>query len=240
VLPELPRLSDQPLISAIIPTYNAARFLPDAIASIRGQEYPNLEIIVVDDGSTDDTPRAIASLSGIRYLRQANRGPAAARNAGIGASRGELLAFLDADDLWTPDHLSVLLAPLVADPQARFSWGWTKWVWCEEHSGEFCERQVQYEDYPLCLIPAGLFRREAFAETGLFAEGMLMAEDTDWVAGARFRQLKDVQVPRTVLIYRRHAGSLTAGQPVPQRFVFSMLQRSLARHRRQTPPASVA
>jgi glycosyltransferase involved in cell wall biosynthesis len=206
---------------------NLAFLLDEVETALAGRPF---EIIVVDDGSTDDTAAVVASL-GVHYLRQANRGPSAARNAGIQAARGQVLAFLDADDVWLPNLVAELLAPLVADPQLRYCWGHTRWVRYAEEDGAFREQHVEHADYPLCLIPAALFRREAFDEAGFFNERLLMAEDTDWLAAARFKQLPQRQVPVEVLVYRRHAGSLTAAQPVPKLFVFSMLKRSLDRHR---------
>lgn len=94
----------QPLISVIIPVYNAAHFLADAVASVLAQDYPKLEIIVIDDGSTDDIAEAVDALPvQVRFLRQANGGAASARNLGIRAASADLIAFLDVDDLW-PDH----------------------------------------------------------------------------------------------------------------------------------------
>jgi glycosyltransferase involved in cell wall biosynthesis len=95
-----------PRVSVVIPTYNRARFLPAAIASIRAQTLPCSEIVVVDDGSTDDTAAVLAALGeGIVHLRQANAGPAAARNRGIHAASGELVALLDTDDRWCPNKI---------------------------------------------------------------------------------------------------------------------------------------
>ncbi len=98
------------LVSVIIPCYNAGRFLPQALKSVYAQTYREWEILLVDDGSTDDTP-AVASAQGdrIRYFRQENRGAAAARNLGIARARGEFIAFLDADDVWFPAKLETQL-----------------------------------------------------------------------------------------------------------------------------------
>ena len=94
-------------ISVIIPTYNHARFLPAAVGSARAQGWPGLEIIVVDDGSTDDTQRVLSDLAGddLRSITQTRSGAAAARNRAIKESRGEFVAFLDADDYWLPGKL---------------------------------------------------------------------------------------------------------------------------------------
>jgi glycosyltransferase involved in cell wall biosynthesis len=99
-------MKKQPLVSAIIPTYNRAAFIADAIESVRRQTYGNLEIIVVDDGSTDDTQRRLRAYGDrIRIIHQKNAGPSAARNRGIEAARGEIVAFLDSDDEWEPTKL---------------------------------------------------------------------------------------------------------------------------------------
>lgn len=95
-----------PLVSVIIPTYNRARLVPGAIDSVLGQTYRNLELILVDDGSTDDTAEVLAGYGDkIRVVRQKNAGPAIARNRGIAVATGEIIAFLDSDDQWLPTKL---------------------------------------------------------------------------------------------------------------------------------------
>jgi glycosyltransferase involved in cell wall biosynthesis len=104
-------------ISVIIPTYNYARYLRDAIDSVLAQTVAPLEIIVVDDGSTDDTPQVLAAYGEkIRAIHQSNLGVAAARNTGLAAARGECIAFLDSDDLWLPRKLELQIARLESDP----------------------------------------------------------------------------------------------------------------------------
>lgn len=94
------------LVSVIIPTFNRADFVVEAIRSARAQTYAPSEIIVVDDGSTDDTARRVAAFEGVRYLYQDNRGQGAARNRGLREARGEFVASLDSDDLWDEDFLA--------------------------------------------------------------------------------------------------------------------------------------
>ena len=106
---------ETPAVSVIIPTYNRGRWLPATVASVLAQTLPSLEILIVDDGSTDDTAAVCAEFSyPVRYIRQDNAGVGAARNRGAAEARGEWLAFLDSDDLWTPDKLEVQLAALAA------------------------------------------------------------------------------------------------------------------------------
>ena len=105
-----------PLISVIVPAYNAGRFLPEAIASIQAQNYPEIEILLIDDGSTDNTPEIAAGFgSAVRYFRKPNGGQASARNLGLREARGEIFAFLDADDQWPENKLALQLPRLTVD-----------------------------------------------------------------------------------------------------------------------------
>ena len=96
------------LVTVIIPCYNGSRFLTDAVASIREQNYQDVEILIIDDGSTDDSAKVAAALGGdIRYVYQANKGLPGARNAGLAHARGELIAFLDVDDVYVNDKIAL-------------------------------------------------------------------------------------------------------------------------------------
>src|SRR5690349_9034781 len=100
-------MSTLPLTSVIVPCYNGGRYVATAVQSVFRQSYPRIEVVVVDDGSTDDSPAILAGFGeAIRYVRQTNQGLSAARNRGIKEARGELLAFLDADDVWLPSKLA--------------------------------------------------------------------------------------------------------------------------------------
>lgn len=105
-------------VSVVIPAYNATRFLPEAVESVRQQTTPVHEIIVVDDGSTDETEQVVQSLGGdIVYIRQANAGVSAARNRGISEATGEIIAFLDADDLWLPEKVANQINVFLSNPE---------------------------------------------------------------------------------------------------------------------------
>src|SRR5438045_4181238 len=101
-MPNSLMLSDNPLVSVIMPVYNGAAYLAGALASISAQTYPRYELVVVNDGSTDDSAAIVQSFPNVRYVYQENQGIAAARNFGVSFSRGELVAFLDQDDYWAP------------------------------------------------------------------------------------------------------------------------------------------
>lgn len=118
------------MVSTIIPVYNRDAMLREAVASVLAQTWRPIEIIIVDDGSTDDTPRAMAELQGlhpetIRLLRQGNAGPGAARQAGIALVRGEFVQFLDSDDVLLPEKFALQVAGLRSDPEAGIAYGKT-------------------------------------------------------------------------------------------------------------------
>src|SRR5919112_4207473 len=114
------------LVSVIIPCYNQARFLGEAIESVLSQTYPHFEVVGVDDGSTDNTSEVASRYPGVRCIRQENRGLAEARNAGIRHSRGSHLVFLDADDRLLPGALEAGLRHLKEHPECAFVSGWWK------------------------------------------------------------------------------------------------------------------
>ena len=174
-------------VSVIIPTYNRAWCLPQAVASVREQTFQDFELIIVDDGSRDDTAR-IASSWGppVRFLQQTNQGVSAARNRGIQASCGRLLAFLDSDDWWQPEKLAHQVAFFDAHPDAMICQ--TDEIWIrrgvrvnpkQRHrkpSGWIFEPSLG-----LCLVSpsAVMMRRELFDAVGLFDEELPACEDYD-------------------------------------------------------------
>ncbi|MEW6426701.1 MAG: glycosyltransferase family A protein [Thermodesulfobacteriota bacterium] len=175
------------LISVIIPTYNRVDFLPGAVASVLSQQ-ARVELIVVDDGSTDGTADFLATLpSAVRCLRQENRGPAAARNTGIRAARGDYLAFLDSDDRFQADKLTIQYAAMVVNPS--FPLSHTGEVWYRRgrllHQKKK-HRKEQGDLFPRCLelcaigMSTVMARRALFEEVGLFDEGMACCEDYDF------------------------------------------------------------
>jgi glycosyltransferase involved in cell wall biosynthesis len=122
------RGSSDPAVSVVIPSYNRAHLLADAFESVRCQTYTDWELIVVDDGSVDDTRAVVTKLSAgtpqrVHYEYQQNQGPAAARNRGVACARGRYIAFLDSDDAWLPHHLQNCVAALEASPDVDWVYG---------------------------------------------------------------------------------------------------------------------
>jgi glycosyltransferase involved in cell wall biosynthesis len=117
-----------PLVSVVIPCYNQAHFLKEAIESVLKQSYPHYEIVVVDDGSTDETSEVAGSYERVRLIRQENRGLAEARNTGIKHSEGDYLVFLDADDRLLPDALAVGVESFDSHPECAFVFGHSDFI----------------------------------------------------------------------------------------------------------------
>ncbi len=172
------------MVSVIIPTYNRARFLRQAICSVLLQTYHPFEIIVVDDGSTDETPRIITRYPVIYHRKPQREGPAAARNRGLRLARGKLVAFLDSDDLWLPEKLARQVEFFAKHPEAVAVQPEEIWLKAgrrihpqrkhRKPNGYFFDRAVK-----LCLVsPSGvMLRRRVFEEIGLFDEEFPVCED---------------------------------------------------------------
>ena len=193
------------LISCIVPVFNGERYLQEALDSILGQTYRPLEIIVADDGSTDGTTHIAAGYSGqVTYLSQPNAGPAAACNLGLGASRGEFVAFLAADDLWHREKLARQMARFQARPDLDLCVTHIQNFW----TPELTQEQEQFRDHRLSRALPGytlvtlLARRTLFETVGHLNPALQHGDGTDWFLraaehGAVMELLPDV------LAYRR-------------------------------------
>jgi glycosyltransferase involved in cell wall biosynthesis len=201
-------------ISVIIPTYNYARFLGEAIDSVLAQTRPALEIIVVDDGSTDDTPRILAEYGDrIRVIRQENLGASAARNTGIAAARGEWLAFLDSDDLWRPQKLECDAARIAADPDLGMvhcgaeqfdNTGQTLFVFLGGREGWVAPDLLRLDREVIAAPGSGLtVRKTAAEEAGGYDPRLEAAEDWDFCYRVACRYRAGF-IPEVLARYRLH------------------------------------
>jgi len=186
-------------LSVVIPVRNGARFLAEAVASVRAQAEVAAEIIVVDDGSTDDTPAVIAALPGVRVIRQAPAGAGAARNRGAEAATGEWLAFLDADDLWTPDKLAVQRRWLAAHPETDIVFGYGA-NFTLAADGTRREEPAR----PACLPGAALLRRDYFLAHAKFDPAHQPSEVIEWNLRLNAKGARLGVVPETILWRRLH------------------------------------
>ena len=203
-----------PAVSVVMPAYQAGATISQALHSVLAQTWEDFELLVVDDGSTDATAAVVDSVADrrVRLLRQPNRGPAAARNHGVSAARGPLIAFLDADDRWLPERLA-LQVPAIQD--ADFVYGDAFEVLPDGRIRRYSERVpappdresdmlrwlvVQPNPIPLLTV---LVRGDLLRQVGCFDTGLFGVEDLDlWVrlaaAGCRFRRLAQPLAEYTV------------------------------------------
>ena len=178
-------------ISVIIPTYNRASFLERAISSVLRQSHPCSEILVIDDGSEDDTRKCVSGISDrsqtvIRYLYQENLGPAAARNRGIREAEFPYIAFLDSDDHWKKNKLKIQFKRMRETPQAMISHTKERWLRRGEHLNQKKKHIPRNGDIfkhclQLCAVGMStvMVQKELFRETGLFNETLRCCEDYD-------------------------------------------------------------
>ncbi len=219
-------------VSVIIPVFNGEAFLGEAVESIRRQRPEPLEIIVIDDGSTDGTKDVAAGFgSNVRYVYQPNAGPPAARNAGLRLARGSVIGFLDADDIWTGDKLSLQVPMLAGNPRADVVAGYTKVVPLRERDAPGPEAgELMSPGFVLALGPA-LFRRSSFDRFGGFDERLRYDDDVDWFLRAKERGLQMLIHKHVVQLYRRHSGNLTNQRDLDTRSFIAVLRKSLDRRR---------
>jgi glycosyltransferase involved in cell wall biosynthesis len=203
------------LVSVVIPCFNQAVFLDEAIESVLAQTYPHFELIVVDDGSTDNTAELAARHPGVRLVRQGNRGLPAARNAGLRESSGDFVTFLDADDRLKPRALEIGLRSLRAHPECAFVSGQVELT---NHDGSLLRaaqhrvidrdhHRVLLEGNPILSHATVMYRRQAFDIVGDFDERLAACEDYDLYLRIT-REFKACSHDECVAEYRRHGDNM--------------------------------
>ena len=201
-------MKENPLVSVIIPVYNYDRYLAEAIESVLNQTYQRLEVIVVDDGSTDRSSEVAKSFAdrGVRYCRQDQAGIGPARNKGAELAQGDFIAFLDADDRWPEYKLERQLSAFATDPALEMVFGQA----LQLHHGPEWEAGVNDKNPPVAgMVPgmvAGtmLIKREAFLRVGNFPGGLKVGEFIDWYARAGELQIRSLVLPDLFLWRRIH------------------------------------
>jgi len=205
-----------PLVSCIIPVFNGARFLGEAIDSVLAQTYRPREVIVVDDGSTDATGDVIARYGErVMSLRQPNRGQAAARNAGLRAAHGALVAFLDADDLWEPAKLTCQRAKLQEDPRihlcfTRFQNFWVPGL--EEEAGRHRGHSLS-EPCAAWSVGTLLTQRAVFDEFGPFDDALRGKANMVWFLRAARQGARITVLPEVLMRRRLHHENASRQDP---------------------------
>ncbi len=209
-----------PFVSIILPTYNRADLILDSIESVFAQSFKDFELIVIDDGSTDNTRQllsAMAKAGQLRYEHQENLGLSAARNRGIQLAKGQLITFLDSDDLYTPDKLQMQVDYFLKHPGAMLVHSWFSKF---NEDGELGVRKTSWfagDIYPeillqwdvLMAVPCVMIRRSVLDEVGAFDESLRWAEDLDlWRRIAR--KYAFYMIPEPLVKVRVHSSSTSS------------------------------
>lgn len=221
------------LISVIMPAYNRASYIREAIESILAQTAGRHEIIVVDDGSTDDTA-SVARACGpsVKVYSQPNQGIGAALNHGLRHATGEWIAFLDSDDVWTPHKTAVQLAHFAAHPGTDLLFGhYDEFVSPEIPPGSLTTGNRDTGVRPGCLYVALMARRETFMRVGTFAENIVLGHFLDWLARARSLGLTEAMLPDVLFHRRIHRGNMTLTRRADYRDSLKVLKAHLDRSR---------
>ena len=223
-----------PQVSIVIPSFNYGRFIEQALRSALAQTFRDFEVIVVDDGSTDDTMQRVRTFGpSVHYVHQANSGAAAARNAGILRSRGEFIAFLDADDIWLPTKLTRQVHVLrSADASVAYTW----WSFIDKDGAPLPQVKaptfagdVLSELLRGCFVTFSMLmvRRSCFDRIGLIDSRLPIAEDWDLLLRLATGGYRFAYVPEVLVKNRLHGASLSADQATKSECEHVVLTRAL-------------
>jgi len=223
----------RPLVSAILAVHNGERYLAESISSVLAQTYQPVEIIVVDDGSTDSTADIARSFERVRYVYESNQGHAAAMNLGIETASGEFLAFLDADDLWVANKLELQVGYLVEHPTVDYVIAKTRnFLEPNAQLPARVTKDLLLTDSVLLSLGTLVARRATFQVTGGFDVSYAHAKDVDWFFRAKEAGLCMAVLPE-VLLHRRLHGSNRSFRTRARRSDFMRALRSSIERRRE-------
>ncbi len=221
------------MISIVMPAFNASAFIAEGIGSILAQEHRPLEIIVIDDGSADDTAAIVTAFGKlVRFHRQAHAGAPSARNYGLSLVSGELVTFLDSDDLFEKNKLGRQLLKLQNNPEIDIVLGGLRHFQqtnAEQQPASF--PQTQQDDRLILQLSCGLFRRSVFDRVGLFDVLLRQCDDWDWFMRARELRVGMLLHRDIVVNHRLHSHNLTRDRSEVVTYQAMMFKRALDRRR---------
>lgn len=198
----------KPLVSAVVPVYNGETYIAEALQSILAQQYRPLEIIAVDDGSTDGSAAIVRSFPEVRYIGGSNRGVAQARNTGIAEARGEFIAFLDQDDRWAQDKLTRQIGYMLQHEELGYTVGMQSlYLEAGVERPAWLKPELLHGPQHGYLPGTFVARRWAFDRIGVFDPAFAMGSDSDWFFRARDAGLLMAVIPELLLYRRIHAGN---------------------------------
>lgn len=218
--------------SVILPVRNGAPYIAEAIGSALLQLAPGDEVIVVDNGSTDDTVSVVLALGDPRVtlIAEERPGPAPARNAGLRVATGTLVSFLDHDDYWPEGRNAGLLAALAADPDANAAHGRLR-VMVEPGADDQGFAGLDGTFAPSVGLHVHLFRRSLIDATGPMDEGMRLGSDVDYLARLKQAGMRSAVYDGDAAVYRRHGSNITLDVAGKREGMFGVLTRNLKRRR---------
>jgi glycosyltransferase involved in cell wall biosynthesis len=232
----MPEVASKPLVSVLVIVRNGERFLADAIESILHQEYSPFEIIVIDGQSTDRTAEIARSFEQVTYVRQIDTGVSSAYNLAITLAKGEIVAFLSHDDLWTPDKLRIQVGFLIEHPEIAYTTAKVRYFL---EGGEICppgfRRELLEGEHTAHIMETLVARRAVFDSVGLFNLELTTAEDVDWFARARDANIPAHVIHKVVLRKRVHGSNTSLTSTANDRNLLAVMRHSIARKRRHTP-----
>ncbi len=225
-----------PSIAVVTPVRNGMPYLREAIECLIAQKYAAMEIVVVDDGSTDGSGDFARGTGNCRVIETPSIGPAGARNTGIRASRSDLLLFLDADDLLAPLALQRAVEALERSPDAGFAQG------CIQNFTTRTDEGIHLSTRPYRFINlgSGLWRRSVFDTVGLFNESLRLGEDQDFFMRCWERDISKELLDAVMLYYRRHEGNMTRGLKGAEFGLMGVYRKRIERIRRGEYDPNVA
>jgi len=220
------------LITAIIPVYNGERYLAEAIESVAAQTYRPIEIVVVDDGSTDGSARVAQRFESVRYCRQLHGGIGSARNRGVALAQGGVFAFLDADDLWEKDKLGLQMAAFDEDAEIDVVFGHVR-QFISPELDEYVKKGIYCPDklMPGYIPSAVMIRRDAFNRVGPFETIMRVGEFASWYLRAAEMGLRMLMLQDLVAWRRLHKTNTGIHQRQALTDYVRILKASLDRRR---------
>ncbi len=224
------------LISVIIPVYNCEKYVGEAIESVLAQTYHPIEIIVIDDGSTDNSSKVVKNFKDpiINYHYQKNKGLGAARNQGVSLSKGNYIAFLDSDDVWMPEKLSLQMDIFLNSTEIDMMFGHVIQFYSPDLYDKSKLRKKNIEEkFSGHCAGTMVIKKESFHYCGNFATNWIVGEFVDWYSKAKEKNLKEFVCPEVLVKRRIHDDNMGVREKKSQVDYVRILKAALDRRRKQ-------
>ncbi|MEA5550657.1 glycosyltransferase family A protein [Anabaena cylindrica UHCC 0172] len=203
-------MNNLPLVTVIIPVYNYANYIAATLDSVFAQTYRPIEVIVVDDGSTDNSAEIMLGYPEVQYLYQSNQGVSVARNMAIAAAKGEFIAFLDADDLWKPDKLSLQIAYMLENPHIGITGTRAiNFLESDTQLPPWLKDDPNWEEDRVIIPSTMVVHKSVFSQVGNFSPDYRVSEDTEWQWRAKDAKIPMFKINEILTLRRFHGSNLS-------------------------------